>query len=483
MIASASLSRVDGGLGARRVLALPPAVVGCSSAGTVATPTLITSIGDLVTTFGHGPLVERVGWLLDKVGGPIVVCRATTATSGSASSVTATSGNTSTAVMTVAAAVAVDVYSVIVKVTRAAADLAAATAAVRISLDGGATYLPEVAVPVSGIVPVPYTEGAVTFADGTFVVGDTFTFTTSAPAFDASGIGAAFDALRTTTYDHEFVYVAGASVAATFDRVVTELDENESAGIYRWAFLEARLQNGGESVSTWLGVLAGTSPGFAGKIDTRITVAGGGAKLTSPVTGVKRLVSVGQLIVARCALIATSKPPRRGISEHPGRVETGPVDGLLYGAGDLVHDIRTNPSLDTNHFCGIQSIVGRSDGYYCTARTRAADGSDYTEIPRTRLILQAQRVALQELTSILNSDPDTVDGTGALSPDDADAIDERVTGAMRRELVTTRLAQSAAARVNRTDDVLGTGRVRASVTVKPPAYINELTATVGFSRE
>jgi len=425
--------------------------------------------------------VDRVGWLLAKVGGPIVVCRATTASAGAASSVTAV--GTSTAVMTVAAAVAVDVYSAIVKVTRAGADLAAATAAVRISLDAGATYLPEVAVPVGGDVAVPFTAGTVTFADGSFVVGDTFAFTTSAPAFDAAGIGAAFDALRTTTYAHEFVYIAGASVAATFDRVVTELDENEAVGIYRWAFLESRLQNSGESVSTWLGVLAGTSPGFSGKADTRIAIAAGGAKLTSPVTGVKRLVSVGQLVVARCALIATSKPPRRGISEHPGRVETGPVDGLLYATGDLVHDIRTNPSLDTNHFCGIQSIVGRSDGYYCTARTRAADGSDYTEIPRTRLILQAQRVALAELTTLLNSDPDTVDGTGALSPDDADAIDERVTGAMRRELVTTRLAQSAAARVNRTDDVLGTGRVRAAVTVKPPAYITELTATVGFSRE
>ena len=482
MIASASLSRVDGGLGARRVLALPPAVVGCSSAGIVATPTLVTSIADLVTTFGYGPLVERVGWLLDKVGGPIVACRATTATAGAASSVTATSGNTSTAVMTVSGAAA-DIYSVTVKVTRAGADLAATTAAVRVSLDAGVTYLPEVAVPVNGEVTIPYTGITADFADGTFVVGDTFTFTTSAPAFDASGIGAAFDALRTTPYGHEYVHIAGASVAATFDRVVTELDENEAAGIYRWAFLEARLPNSGESVATWLGVLAGTSPGFSGKTDTRIAVAAGGAKLTSPVTGVKRTTSVGALISARCALIAESQPPRRGISEHPGRVETGPVDGLLYGTGDLVHDIRTNPSLDTNHFCGIQSIVGRSDGYYRTARTRAADGSGYTETQRTRLIIQAQRVALAELTTLLNSDPDTVDGTGALSPDDADAIDERVTGAMRRELVTTRLAQNAAARINRTDDVLATGRVRASVTAKPPAYINELTATVGFSRE
>lgn len=481
-IASATLSRVDGGLGARRVLALPPAVVGCSSAGAIATPALATTPADLVTAFGYGPLVERAAWLLDKVGGPIVVCRATTATAGTASSVTATSGNTSTAVMTVSGNAA-DSYSVVVKVTRAGPDLAAVTAAVRISLDAGVTYLPEVAVPTNGEVTIPYTGIAADFADGTFVVGDTFTFTTSAPAFDAAGIGAAFDALRTTPYDHEYVHVAGASVAATFDRVVTELDESEAAGIYRWALLEARLPTSGESVATWLGVLAGTSPGFAGKTDSRIAIAAGGAKITSPVTGVKRTVSVGSLISARLALLATAEPPRRGISEHPGRVETGPVDGLLYGTGDLVHDIRTNAGLDTNRFCGIQSIVGRQDGYYCTAATRATTGSDYTEVQRTRLVLQAQRVALAELTSILNSDPDTVDGTGALSPDDAAAIDERITGALRRELVATRLAQSASARVNRTDDVLATGRVRAAVAVKPPAYITELTATVGFSRE
>jgi hypothetical protein len=68
-IASISGSINNRGLGLPQGTVRPLGVVGCSSSGTVDSPTMIYSRDQAISTFGHGPLVEALCFLLRWAGG------------------------------------------------------------------------------------------------------------------------------------------------------------------------------------------------------------------------------------------------------------------------------------------------------------------------------------------------------------------------------------------------------------------------------
>lgn len=68
--------------------------------------------------------------------------------------------------------------SIRVEVMASAANLAAATASLAYSLDGGDTWSATVAVPLNGVVALGASGVTATFADGTFVDGDMYTLQT-----------------------------------------------------------------------------------------------------------------------------------------------------------------------------------------------------------------------------------------------------------------------------------------------------------------
>lgn len=187
-LASASLSIVDGGLGASRVLARPPAVVACSSSGTAATPTLISSSEDVVTEFGYGALAELIALYLKIAGGPVLACKAATVTPGTmaagyategagsaaAGTLSADGGNTSTAIPALSGT-AVAPYPVTIEVMTAGADIAD-NPAVRISIDGGLTWFATDATNVSATATAIGDTGLLlAWTDGSFVEGDIWT--------------------------------------------------------------------------------------------------------------------------------------------------------------------------------------------------------------------------------------------------------------------------------------------------------------------
>ena len=200
-LASASLTIEDGGLGAARVLSRPPAVVGCSSGGTAATPTLISSSEDAVAEFGYGQLVELIALYLRIAGGPILACKAGTVTAGSlggyaqegagsgaAGSFTAGGSNTSVTAPTLSGTPD-NPYPVRVKVTTAGLNIAAVPV-VQISLDGGVTWLAAGAVAVSATpVAIGSTGLFIAWTDASFVLNDYWTAfgADSATPADASG--------------------------------------------------------------------------------------------------------------------------------------------------------------------------------------------------------------------------------------------------------------------------------------------------------
>lgn len=478
MIASTTLTVGDGGLGTSRRLARPPAVIGCSSGGTAATPALIASLEDAISTFGYGKLTDLLALYLALAGGPVVAVKAASSTAGSCSAVTAGASNTGAAVLSVTTGTARDDFRVVVKVTRAGANPAAMTAAVRISLDNGETYGEEIGVPSTGTFTIGNTGITVDFDAASLVVNDTYSFTATAPIWDATALGLCTTALASTTYDHEFVHIAEQVTGANVGAPDTSISGLETSNVYRWLLTNARDQDvaGSESVSTWQGILVGSSPGFSAITSRHTVVCAGAAETPSPLWDCFMRRGVAWRIGPRLALIREVSGGA-GLAEHPGRVRSGALAGIA--EGDLYHDLRSLTGLDTNNFMGCQSLPGRP-GYYATDRTRATSGSDFTKVMHVRLVKEAARLAVAIMQEYIGENVRTITG-GLIDPRDADAIDGYVTAALKRDLVDSGLASFVSCQVDRTNNVVSTSTLNFKVRVRPLGYATTLDIDLSLS--
>ena len=481
MLASVTATIASTGLGLAQSLDLPPAFAGCCSSGPIDTPTLVSNAEQLASTFGYGPVCEDVATQLDLGGGPVVVCRATTASAGAFTGLTSgVAADPVTAMGADPMALTVtgtprDAYDVRVLVTRAGATLQAVTAMVRISLDGGTTYGPETPVPSSGAIVIPNTGITLTWSDNSdadqLYAGDVYLFGSTAPTFDAAGLATALAALAAerTTLDHEFVRVCGPINATTFATVKTSHDALIAASLPRWFLCEARDQAANESVATWVGVLQGADPGFLGLSANLVAVCAAYSTQASRMMPATWRRSTARLLCPRFSTIP--------VAQHPGRARTGALAGVVTQHHDFA--AAALQSLDARGFLGVQSLQGRA-GYFATDRTAAAIGSDFVQIMRARVMCFAARVAVAEATNYVNESVRTVDG-GTIDPVDADAFDAAMTTKLTREVVTPGYASSVSVTVNRTDLIASTGQLRFQVRFRPNGYATTIAIDLGFA--
>lgn len=578
-IARVSATLRTRGLGLSALLALPMAVIGCSSLGTAATPTLLQSADDLTDRFGRGPGPSMLAKIGAEAGYPLLFCKATTSTAGqlgayaqrgggsaAAGTLSADGGNSSTAVPALTGTPAsgqcvpvlievvgaganiaanptvkisldggltwyatdatnvsatataigtsglslawtdgsfvegdtwtaygansatdadatgtatlalsgtpVDAFDVRVSVTRATTTAGDGTGAIRYSLDGGETYAPELPIPTSRAVVLGDSGVTVTFSAASLVVDDEYRFKTSAPVFTASAMDTALQALEAVgVTDHEGVFIAGAIDATYFDEVEASHDRLIAASKPRWILGHARGQASAlaeESVSTWAAALLGASPGFSGQNANLVAVAAGEATVKDSLHDDAEL--------RRSVLFAlASRVAGIDVSEHPGRVRSGPLS-----LETLVHDLAassTLTSLDSQGFIGAQSISGVS-GYYATATTRAAAGSDFVTLMRVRVMCFACRAALSRMVEECNeSIPTNPDGT--IRADVADGLDASVTSFLTREL--GRRVSSVSVQVDRTADLITTSTLPFKVRVVPLGYSEAISLDLGYT--
>lgn len=474
---SISATITDRGLGLRRGAARPICVVGCSSSGSAATPTECVNSTVLTSTFGHGIGVEAAAKVMEITGAPVIFCRTTDGTAGSAGSVTrAGTGLDADAWAMAVSGTPNDAYKVRVKVTRSGATLAALTACVRISLDGGETYQPEIPVPSSGAIEITNTGLTITFdddsgADEAFA-DDVYAFDCTAPVWSTSTLGAALTALEANTApEHDGVLVVGSVSGANILTVKDSHDRLIAASRARWFLCNARDQGSGESIATWVGVLTGGSPGFSAHTANLIAINASWCDIDSACIGGIWRRPVSWLLAARLA--------QTGFAEHPGRARTGPLEGIR--AGSLHQDFSnsTVALLDARRFIGAQTIQGLT-GYYATDRTTAADGSDFMAITNVRVICYAERIAMAKMAEEVNEDFTTTEA-GTLTSEDADALDASLTAFLVRELVDTGYASAAAGLVSRTANIVATPTLPFTIRVRPRGYAKNITLDLGFA--
>ncbi|GGL15886.1 DUF2586 family protein [Deinococcus radiotolerans] len=441
-------------------LGLVPAVadahakVGVAQAGPL-TPQRFTRGTQVADTYQGGPLAGAIAVALIETS-PVIGVRVPTTTPGAPSAVTKV--GTGLAVMTVGGTPN-DVHSVLVTVTRPGTR-AGGDAAVILTVDGAAGS--ERSVPSTGLLAIAGTGLTVTFDAAALVAGDTYAFTTTAPAATVADIAAALESLLSTRPDLRFVHVLGNATPALVAAVDAILVERETRNYYTHALLEARPRAAGESMSDYL---AAIDAQFDAVTSVRVAIALDGGGVYNPLTRQVETRNAAWKLTARRATVE--------IGESPYRIRSGALpamDGTLAFDANLVGT--------TGRFASLRTHDGRDGIYASDWPLLAPEGSDYGAVQRREVADRAAQLGFIAAMDFLGEDLPVDTTTGRVLETTAAAFDTFVEGRIRAGIGGN--ASGIRVRFDREVNILSTEAIAFDLSVIPLGYAKYITVRVGF---
>ena len=468
-IPSSEISFVDGGLGivASGVDGVS-AKIGVSSSGVAGTTYTFrgTDTSAVVTTLGSGPLVDAVIEHLIHSGGRTVYAHKATATTAGTSTAVTKSGAGPT--VTIAGA-PYDQSETIIEIM---AGGVVGTSTFRYTLDGGDTYSDTYATAATYLLPSGVTA---TFPAGTYVLGETYSWSDTAPAMTTTNVGDAFDALIISPLAFEFVHVVGqaadAAAAATMAATIsTKITSAHAAKKYIWAMMEAPAVD-----------KAGLITSFATVEQKWLMIVGGFCELSQARNSTIAKRSIGRLAAPRIARNPLSVHIARDTADSDldaisGIVELVP-DGALASTG--YHDEDATPGLNAARFTTARTIAGRSGFYFTNGLMLSSLTSDFQQNQYVRILLAAARTyyawSLTNLAARIRKNATT----GYIAASAADsfelAAESAIKAAVGQHIDGLRVL------VNRTDDLSADPTLRAKIRLVGPAYALELETEMGLA--
>lgn len=477
-IPSVSFTILSNGLG--NVAPTPSgtiAVLGCSSGGTAETPSgPYVKPGDVITDFGYGSAPELAANLTAS-GIPVVFVKVDTDTAGAASAVTFS--GTGTSVMTTSGD-PFDQYDVIVTVVRAGTVGSDPEPGFTISLDGGLTTTREIRMPASGSYTglVATTGITLNFTAATMVVGDTYTFTSTAPTWAAADAADALESLRTSEKSAGLGYVVGACSKAQADTLVAVTDLFVSRKKFMRFVFEARDIGSGETEAAWMTAI---SSDYATFVNDRVTISAGAALVQSVVSRVKFRRNIGFLAMVRAGRVR--------VSRDLGAVADGPLapfasPGTTGTPVDTVyHDEGLNPGLNANRFMTVMKHEGITGYFITNPQVMTGPTSDFDLLQYGRVMDEACRITNVFFTNVLSTDVRLNRRTGFILEKDALALESGNDSALNAGLVDTGdLSPGGATTIlSRSDNISATKTLTVTVELLPLAYIKTVPVTMTFT--
>lgn len=442
--------------------------IGSSSAGVAGTVYSFrgSDTQSVVSTLGYGPLVDATIHHLLKSGGKTVLAyKATASTAGSNSAVVAV--GTSPALTLTGAP-----YNQAQGVVQVVSGGVIGTSSFRYSLDGGDTYSDSIATAATYLIASLGV--TLNFAAGTYVAGDSYTFTCTAPGMTTTNVSNALDDIIVSPRDAGFVHVVGvptdaAGTAALTALLQTKMEAAHLAKKYIFAI------HGSAAVDKALLIAAYPS------IDAKFVVACAGfCEIIDDRTGqiVKRPSDYA--IAARIARNPISVDPARdaadsGIDPLSGVRELVPVGSL---ASTGYHDESVTPGLNSARFATLMSFLGKSGYYVTNGSTMAAAGSDFGLVQFVRVILRASQLfyawSLDNLSQRIRKDPTT----GYIDLKVAAALEADASAYLRAGIGAH--VDGIQVVINRSDDLSADPTLRYKIRLVGPSYAKEISWELGL---
>lgn len=452
-----------------------------AASGTDTAIVQVANVAAAQAEFGQqGPLQELAALYLARSRRPLYCMRINDSTPGSAGSVTAVrvnSGTPSTGTMATTGSVPVDSYDVVVEVM-ATGTVAANSAVIRVSFDGGVTWYAERQIAAS----IAFADFGVTlvFADAGggpvyFEEGDLFTFATLGPAFSTADLQAALDAWIASNIRVRRIHVMGLSSTTLHAAIATRMATAE--GVYKNARVieETDDQGSGESVTTWqAGVLGDYN------LETeRQMVVPGWVEVLNPISGFQLRRPFAWLVGPRAAAI--------DISQDVGWVDLGSLAGAVVSDEyPIPQDGTLYPALDGRGYCYPMSRIGRSGVYASGGFMRVSSGDPYYRLATCQVLDEAIDQCVNQLMPYINADI-LANADGTILESEAAAIDARLNRALRETLVDVspkRISPAddgVYATVSRDNNIVSTRTLIVTVTLTPKAYLSAITLNIGFA--
>lgn len=481
---------LDGGLGVTTPASSRPLVIGPCDQGPLDTPTLISNQRQLKETFGtHGPLVDCIGYILDIAGGPVLACRtsdtvAATYDGGTESDIVASSGGGTDNELHVIVATSAPKLDadVVVTITEGGAR---GDMKFTYSLDGGETESTEVqgattnALGDTGIT-LEWDDGAI----NDYTAGSTYSFEARAAMYNSADLATAHDAIEISPLTFDFVVYAGraatASAAATmFSAIGTQM----SAFVTMDRYYRAIMSTGEDTAANAL-------TAFSALTSNRIAVVHGQFR-TAPVFGVPGrsvpFLPASYAAAARAAANVMSTD----LAQTFGADTVGP----LSGATEIDHNEYTeNAGLDDAKIGTLRTYANLVGFYITNVWLKSASGSDFEFWQHGRMMDEACKVVSARHSELISSNVVVkADGTGSLVEFAAQAIEKKVQrsldaviGSALRGIGPTTVDGSTGHvsdqryQVDRTNNVLSTKTLIATVTIVPRGYLKYLQTTLSY---
>ncbi len=359
-----------------------------------------------------------------------------------------------------------DAYSVIITML---AGGALGTATFNISLDGGNNTGGQIATPGGGAYAIPNTGVVVTFAAGTYVSADTYSFTTTTAGFSSSDVNTAYTTAFGNAAQWGFSHLVGAAsnasgaatIAASIDTLMTTA---QTAYRFVWGIVECPTTEA-DSVLT---------AAFATFASARTMVCAGDIGGLSPMNG--------RVLRRNCAWVVSAHISAIGAGEDAGWVgSASPIKNVvsLYPNGSSTTWDPT--TLDANRFTTMRTFAGKQGYFITNGNMMAASGSDFNLVQRRRVMDIACATVRAALLFYLNGSVRVNPTTGYIDERDAQAIEAKVNRALSDAVVATGFASSSSVVLNRTTNLLSTNNEPVSVRVVPLAYLKTISVSIGFT--
>lgn len=470
-----TITRTDGGLGlsndaANRILYVTP-----SSAGTANAITGYTSSSKLRTALGVGDGIEAACWKLDNEGGAVDVLKVNANVAAVISAVT----QSGTGPLITLSGTPTITTTATVQITLGGAR---GTAKFAYTLDGE-TWVENITVPAGGTYLLSSTGVTVTFPAGTYVLAETYAFTTTPATYNLSD-------LSTTAWgvavDHENEwpiivlcgFSASAAAAATIAAgVITLAAQMEAAYKYPRILIscgndtEANVLSAFASVqSNYLMLEHGTVQMYVG---TKI-----------PGWSWPRLPYVYEKARRCAAVAAATNPAWVGL---PDDVAVSLIKNPSFDefkSGETLHDAKINT---------MRTYPRRRGILPTNALLKSAAGSDYRYFQWGRVIdIASSTIQFQQQKFINRSVRTVVTGTaeqiGCLEPKDAVILAKDVIEDLDAKLVKQKTSEGIdgfcsaySYRISTTNQILTSRRLESSARLVPLANIEEVVTEIGMA--
>lgn len=465
---SVSGSAVDGGTGLSQQALRSVLTVGWASAQVDNTLYAFTRPADVYATVGYGPGADAVVDKLEVAKGTQYLLAVADGVAGTVGSVTPTGTGSGVVGVT---GTPFDSYDVVVEILTTGER---GVATFRYSLDGGddggGTWVGPILT--AATYAIPNTGLTLTFGVGVgddYVDGDTHTFTTTEPYYDATDVGDAMAVLLASDVRFRFAHFAGvaqdpddsADIAAAIE---SELVAAEAEGRYMRAIMDVADDTDGNLQAA-----------FADVVTPRVGWVAGFMEFQTKGVVRKAQKNAGITVASRQARQLTKA--KRHLSTHLGRVREG---ALPASVRSLTRDERKTPGLDASGFITLRTITGKRGFFITRGQTGAASDSDFKALQNGLVIDQYCELMNDALVEELNEDL-VANADGTIDEIEARRIEGIIRGRARDQLyVTENVSQPPTCQVDRAVKLIPDKNLQADGRAVPKGYAENITFTVGF---